>query len=189
MYTLPLTYTYIHTHIHTHVYLHIFPLLILCFPTVSFRSMQFVADYYITGYRRCIGCLIFIGIFPQKTPKISSSFAERDLQLVRHSVHLRHPVLSLPLLHSLFLGNPWLPSHVPHSIHAQNVLSTYVYVLCTHIRHCNPWLPSHVPHVNESSETRKHDSSCHSLSRCCNQVLMSRVAHVNEPSQYSKPNE
>ena len=47
-----------------------------------------------TELRRVTGCLIFIGHFPQKSPRISGSFAERDVQLIRHPMHLRHPVHS-----------------------------------------------------------------------------------------------
>jgi len=47
------------------------------------------------GWRRCVGCLILIGHFPQKSSIISGSFAERDLHLKvssGHPLHLRHPV-------------------------------------------------------------------------------------------------
>jgi len=46
----------------------------------------------LSGWRTPIGCLIFIGHFSQKSPVISGSFAEIDLQLKRHPMHLCHPV-------------------------------------------------------------------------------------------------
>jgi len=40
-----------------------------------------VTSTYVTGWRRVIGCLVFISHFSQKGPIISGSFAKNDLQL------------------------------------------------------------------------------------------------------------
>jgi len=59
------------------------------------RKMTYTYDHrpsmytYDTGKPRPIGCHFFIGHFPQKSPTISGSFAENEVQLIRHHMYTR----------------------------------------------------------------------------------------------------
>ena len=49
--------------------------------TRNWRIMSITGRVVSTWWRRSIGCLIFIGHLPQKSPIINGSFAKNDLQL------------------------------------------------------------------------------------------------------------
>ena len=51
-------------------------------PTLTIQNTgQTVCGVITTGWPRHIGCLIFTGRFPQKSPRFNESFAENDVQL------------------------------------------------------------------------------------------------------------
>jgi len=67
----------------------------VCAILVVYMQCMHIFPYLIyicnTGWRGVIGCLIFIGHFPQKSPTNSGSFAKMTFNL-RHPMGLHHPV-------------------------------------------------------------------------------------------------
>ena len=69
-----------HTHTHTHTYTHTHTRIKSKAAHARTYTHKHTRAHTHKGWRRVIGCVVFIGHFSQKSHIISGSFAENDLQ-------------------------------------------------------------------------------------------------------------
>jgi len=79
------------------------------YDTRTYYSIEGMHDsIHGTGWRRVIGCLIFIGHFPQKSPIISGSFAKNDLHLKASYESSPHCTRKLTMLGAHSTRGVWI---------------------------------------------------------------------------------
>ena len=84
----------------------------------------------IKGWQKGTKCLIFVGLFLQKSPIISGSFAERDLQLKASCASSPHCSMIEGLRAQMYIGTPQLVicRHTSINAYIQAPLLRYLYI-------------------------------------------------------------
>jgi len=96
-------YTYVHTYIYIciHIFIHVY------IQTYVYIYASLQSHAYGTGWRRPIGCLIFVGHFRKKSPIIIGSFAENDMQL-KASHGLAPPCTSIYIIMNSYINDVYI---------------------------------------------------------------------------------
>jgi len=149
-----------------------------------------------TGWCRVIGCLVFIGHFPQKSPIIRGSFAKNDRQLEAScgssppcmmewvSCHTHESAISLICMsHATKMNKPchtyeWVMSHVGMSrVHICMRHATRMNESC----HTYEWVMWHIWMSLMCDMTHSHawNESCHTYEWVMSHVWMSHVTHMS----------